>query len=280
MTLPRFFITLPSDQQPCAPGSTLLLSRTGDFDAQVYHHLVTVLRLKSGEQIQIVQRDSWQGWLCQIETIDATQLTLRVITKLEAASDPFELTLVIGCSKGDTTEQVVRQASELGVARIMPVLFDRCVSRPRGTRAEGKIARLQKVAQSAAQQSQRCDLPIVTQLYSFSAAAEQLVQLQPDALFILWEEEEEPSSTLTEMLAKLPLPDPAVRRPHIVLVVGPEGGITYSEVAALRELGGSSVSLGRSILRVDTAACAAVAITAAALRSRLDAAPVAQAQKH
>jgi len=243
-----------------------VLSSAGSFDAQVYHHIVNVVRLKAGEKIELVQRDVWLVWLCQIEEINTEGLRLRVLSAIKSAKNPFSITLVVGSSKRDTVERVIRQATELGTTRIIPTLFDRSISRPSRQRAEAKIARLRKIANAAAQQSHRIDLPTITDLQDFPAMLELLHSLQPDTIFTLWEEES--SSTLSAAIAQTSLPDPRVRDSHVVLVIGPEGGITLDEIERLRALGGKSVSLGTTILRVDTAACAAIAIARDALAMR------------
>ncbi|MCL2379408.1 MAG: 16S rRNA (uracil(1498)-N(3))-methyltransferase [Coriobacteriia bacterium] len=275
MALPRFFTSLPVGHPALQAGSVLQVRSAGDFDAQLYHHAVNVLRLQAGERVELVQRDLWQTWLCQIGEINPDLLHLQIVESVKTSDIPFELTLVIGFSKGDTTETVVRQATELGATRIVPVLFDRSISRPVGARADAKIVRLNKVAVAAAQQSHRTDLPVLDTLYSFSTAIKLLEQMQPDAIFTLWEEAERTdcndSSTLSSAIAAVDLPSVNLRKPHLALVIGPEGGITAAEVEKLTTIGSSNVSLGSTILRVDTAACAAVAVAcdALSLRSRL-----------
>ena len=258
MALPRFFITFPADHAPLEPATSFSLA----FEKDAHHHITNVLRLQVGEYLEIVQRDVWATWLCEIEQVDAENLMLRPVKEIETVQQPFETILVLGFSKGDTNEKVVRQASELGISRIVPVLFARSISRPNAKKATGKVERLRKIAASAAQQSHRSDLPVIEDLMSFAQATDFLRELKPDLMLAPWEEESERS--LTQQMAMSKLPD----CPAVTLIIGPEGGITVDEIAQLEAIGAKSVSLGATILRVDTAAIAALAIVRAALESR------------
>ena len=272
MALPRFFVSLPVKHP------ALEVGQTGGIgcEKEACHHIANVLRLKVGDKIEIVQRDSWTAWLCQLTHVTSDDVRVKVLEKIPQEGNPFETTLVLGFSKGDTNEKVVRQATELGVARIVPVLFERSISRPDEKRAKTKLDRLRKIALTAAQQSHRLDVPAVEELQGFSAAVELISALQADLLLVLWEEELSISLASVIKQKRLPKqicaqhPDiPQVtesRYPHVVTVIGPEGGISTDEVDALRALGAHSVSLGPTILRVDTAAVTALAIVHDALR--------------
>ena len=272
MALPRFFVSLPSSHPPVEVGQVGSIS----CEKEVCHHIVNVLRLKVGDRIEIAQRELWTVWLCELETVSADDVRVSVLEQIPQSEEPFETTLVLGFSKGDTNEKVVRQATELGVKRIVPVLFERSISRPDEKRAKTKIERLRKVALSAAQQSHRLDVPVIEELQSFPAAIELISALQADLMLVPWEEERVTSLATVikqEQLQKqiyMQHPDiPQVtesRYPHVLVVIGPEGGISADEIDTLRGIGARSVSLGSTILRVDTAAVAALAIVHDALR--------------
>ncbi|MCL2437698.1 MAG: 16S rRNA (uracil(1498)-N(3))-methyltransferase [Coriobacteriia bacterium] len=251
MAVPRFFIDEPYAHQVLVPGTRTSLTS----DTSAYHHVVNVLRLTADKRVEIVQRGVWTAWLCKIESIDANQVLLEVVEEIKSVPLLFETTLLLGFSKGDTNEKVIRQATELGVTRVIPVLFDRSVSRPDQKRAKSKIERLRKIAVSAAQQAHRRDLPIIEDLHGFSEALDLLTSLQLDVTLVPWEEETDKS--FSAYLEGLTLSE----YPRVALVIGPEGGITQGEILALQDLGAQSVSLGPTILRVDTAVCASLAIT-------------------
>ena len=259
MAIPRFFINQPHAHELLAPEAVFSLRSTTD----AYRHITKVLRLAAGGQVEVVQRGIWTAWLCEIDSICTNQINLRVISEVESAALPFDTSLIVGFSKGDTVEKVTRQATELGVARIVPTLFARSISRPDKKRAGKRIERLRAIAISAAQQSHRSDLPQLEDMHSFSDLLGLLRTVQPDLILVPWKEE--PSRTLSEAIAGAELS----KHPHVAIVIGPEGGITAEEIEEIRELGAQSVSLGGTILRVDTAVCTALAIAHDALQARV-----------
>ncbi|MCL2403691.1 MAG: 16S rRNA (uracil(1498)-N(3))-methyltransferase [Coriobacteriia bacterium] len=253
MARPRFFIDQPHVHQVFAADTDAFLRS----DSEAYRHIVQVLRLGAGKSVELVQRGVWVTWLCTITSIDDEQVTLRVIEALESRELPFQTTLVLGFSKGDTNEKVVRQATELGVKRIIPVLLERSISRPDAKRAKTKVERLRKIAASAAQQAHRSDLPVIEDLQSFAATVQMVEGLEADLIVVPWEEEGD--HPLSACIKNTDL-DSSSQATHVVVVIGPEGGISLDEITALRDIGARSVSLGPTILRVDTAACTALAI--------------------
>ncbi|MCL2526367.1 MAG: 16S rRNA (uracil(1498)-N(3))-methyltransferase [Coriobacteriia bacterium] len=269
MSLPRFFIDQPTKQsghEGCTDFSGVIVAdMTLCFDksSSSYHHIANVLRIEPGEQIELVVRDVWAPWLCEIESIDTRELHVRVLSAIETPLLPFETTLVLGFCKGDTNEKVVRQATELGVTRIIPTLFARSVSRPDSKKAASKIERLRKIAMASAQQAHRNDLPEILKLQSFGTALKTVNDLLPDLIAVPWEEEGVHHS-LSELIENSLLPEaPEITR--MVIVIGPEGGIRADEIEQLHDIGAHSVSLGPTILRVDTAACTAIAVSHDAL---------------
>ena len=258
MALARFFITFPGEHEALNSGLSFSLA----FDGGVHHHVANVLRLHEGERLEIVQRGLWNVWLCEVEQVDAGDLVLRVIEEIPSAQQSFETTLVLGFSKGDTNEKVVRQATELGVACIVPVIFSRSISRPDAKRVASKVERLRKIAVSAAQQAHRSDLPIIENVMTFEDASGFLTKLSPDLVLTPWEEES--GNSLAQQIALTDLPE----CPSVAVIIGPEGGISGEEIAQLETIGAKSVSLGLTILRVDTAAVAALAVVHAALEDR------------
>lgn len=268
MAIPRFFIDQPPVHQACAPGVVLNLAK----DTKNYHHITKVLRFAKGNHVEITIRDLWETWLCQIEAIDEQGLQFRCLELLESDQLPFEVTLVLGFSKGDTNEKVVRQATELGVKQVVPVLFERSISRPEPKKAQAKIGRLRKIATSAAQQSHRSDLPQIENLHSFKDLLKFIESTQPDLIAVPWEEEDQKtlwdyieSADLSQTLQAAQLPQPL----HLFMIIGPEGGISAEEIDQLQKLGAQSLSLGPTILRVDTAVVASLSIASSALQKKL-----------
>jgi 16S rRNA (uracil1498-N3)-methyltransferase len=167
------------------------------------------------------------------------------------------VTLIQALTKGDKLELVVQKATELGVARVLPVTTQRSVPRfgdAGAMRALGRRARWQKIAREAARQSGRADVPEIEPVTPLSTA---LAAAAKDALkILLWEGERE------HALGQV-LPPPPVAR--VVIAVGPEGGFSVEEVEAARAAGFVSVGLGPRVLRTETAALVVLAILGFAL---------------
>ena len=254
MALPRFFMTIPEGHPPLYVG----MSGGINCEKPLCHHLVNVLRARPGDEVELVERDTWVVWLCRLDEVSAENVSVTVLDELLQKPLPYQTTLLFGLSKGDKNERIVRQATELGVARIMPTIFERSVSRPDAKKAARKKERLQAIAESAAEQSHRADIPKVCEILSFEEALTSLCQENPDGLphpiLVPWEEE-------TPRALSQDINAPALKEtPHITVVIGPEGGISQNEITELRNRGAHTVSLGPTILRVDTAVVATLAI--------------------
>lgn len=205
------------------------------------HYLQRVLRLKVGDRF-IAMNGQGQTWLAEIGETAATILeTLAVDSEL-----PQAVTLAIALPKGSGFDDVVRQVTELGVARIVPIISDRTLLKPN----EKKRARWQTIAQEAAEQSERSIVPTI----AAPIAWKQYLQRPPthDHRYFCWERGDSPG-----LLSVLPLSG------TIEIAIGPEGGWTSAEVEMAIKAGYQPVSLGKRILRAVTASVAVMAIVAA-----------------
>ena len=154
--------------------------------------------------------------------------------------------LIQGLPKADKLDLVLQKATELGVSAVWPVLTERSVARPKPEALGTRHARWQRIAEEAARQSGRAEVPEVTALRSLEEAARAL----GSGMRLLILDEEERSERLGA----------AAGDGAVALVVGPEGGLAREEVRLLRDLGGVPVSLGPLVLRTETASLAALAV--------------------
>jgi 16S rRNA (uracil1498-N3)-methyltransferase len=237
MALHRFFVTGE------APGAGVL----GLTDADA-HHLRDVLRLSAGDEIVVVD-----GIGAAIVRLDATtpDVTGTCIRRLPARSIP-RVTLAPALAKGDKTDTVVRQATELGVARIVPFAAERSVLRLEGAKAEVRAERWRRVAAEAAKQSQRVDVPVIVGPVRVADLPDALVGC---TVLVCWEDASG-APGIGEALERAAVSEDG----EVAVVVGPEGGLTPGEVALLVEAGALPVSLGATILRTETAAVVAAAL--------------------
>jgi len=231
--MPRFFV----DQ---IPGDVIAV--TGD-DAR---HISRSLRMRPGEQLTICD-GCGADCLCEIVSLDESQVLLNVISRQPSESEPdVRVTLYQGYPKGDKLELIIEKAVELGACRIVPVLTERSVARPDSKSAAKKLERWQRHALEAAKQCGRGIIPQVGALTDFSHLPE-LMSGHKLCIFCY----ELGGSPLSRLLDEAKADD-------IAIFIGPEGGISKAEADALIACGCRAATLGKRILRCETAPLAAI----------------------
>lgn len=232
--MPRFFV-------PSAQITETELTLLGT-DA---HHIARALRMAVGEHITV--SDMHRGSLeCELTRITDTEVTARILSRtVDTVEPPFGATLYQAIPKGDKMGEIVEKAVECGVTRIVPVLTERCVSRPDGKALEGKRARWQKIAESAAKQSGRGVIPEIAPMFSFAQAVEEI----KGAALPLFCYEGEGTRPLAQVLRENQPSGKEVR-----FLIGSEGGFSTAEAEQAIAAGLIPVGLGKRILRTETAA--------------------------
>lgn len=221
-------------------------------------HVARVLRMKVGERVQLIAAEKlYEG---ELTGTDMRGATARVLSELPSPEAPVRITLVQGLPKLDKMELIIQKATELGAWDILPVQMARSVARAE-EKNEKKLERWNRIALEAAKQSGRAHVPEVKPVCNLEAAIAELLQVGYDAVLIAWEEEGE--LRLSEALGRRLAQNQQPRA--MALVIGPEGGIAPSEVERLKALGAECVTLGRRILRTETAGLCALAVTMSAL---------------
>lgn len=199
-----------------------------------------VLRLKEGE-IVLVCDGQGQECVCRVSKT-APEILLSVEDRRSSVSEPVvDVSVYVAFPKADKLEHVIQKATELGAIEIIAFPSSRCVSRPDEKSLKKKLERWQKIALSAAQQSGRGRIPQVLVLNSFSAALSRAAQSDRALLFY----ENEDAYTLKMAL------EGSYRT--VSLMVGPEGGLEDAEVSQAQEAGLKICTLGKRILRCETA---------------------------
>jgi 16S rRNA (uracil1498-N3)-methyltransferase len=225
-------------------GDTVTL--TGDL----FHQMAHVLRLKKGARLSLSDGNGHE-YVGTISRIDGESLavTLEEFSIAPAAETGPQITLFQGLPKGERLEWILQKCTELGVAEIVPFVAARSVSRPAAGRIQEKLERWRRVVLEASRQSRRMKVPQVTFAADLSEACR---QADHPVKLLLWEEEQ--SGSLRKYLAGVRSPE------RIAVIVGPEGGLTSEEVTCALKCGFISVSLGKRILRTETAGLAIMAI--------------------
>ncbi|WP_204011668.1 16S rRNA (uracil(1498)-N(3))-methyltransferase [Sphaerimonospora thailandensis] len=227
------------------------------LDGPEGRHAAAVRRMRPGERIDLTD-GAGRVAECVVLDVGRDRLTAEVLRRFEVEPPRPRLVVVQGLPKGDRGELAVEMMTEAGVDVIVPWAAARCVTQWKGDRAAKALGRWRGTAREAAKQSRRFHLPVVTDQATTARVAELIVS---SALaVVLHEEAAEPLSGLA-MPADLgdghdPRDDPR----DIVVVVGPEGGITDEEIAAFRAAGAVPALLGPTVLRTSTAGIAAAAV--------------------
>lgn len=201
-----------------------------------------VLRLKRGEEV-VVCDGRGNECVCTISDISADQVCLVVQHRQQSDAEPsVQASVYMAFSKGDKFEHVVQKATELGAFEIIAFPSARCVSRPDDKSLRKKLDRWQKIAASAAQQSGRGAVPTVLALESYDEALRRACRSDLPILFY----ENEQSTTLKMILG-------ACDYRTVSLITGPEGGLEPAEVEKASVMGVKICTLGKRILRCETA---------------------------
>ncbi|MDX3849389.1 16S rRNA (uracil(1498)-N(3))-methyltransferase [Streptomyces sp. AK02-01A] len=236
MTAPVFVV----EGGTLRPGSVTL-------DGPEGRHAVSVRRLRVGEEI-VLTDGAGTGAYGTVAAVEGKDRLYIDVTDVRTEAEPSpRITVVQALPKGDRGELAVETMTETGVDAIAPWQAARCVTQWRGERGAKSLAKWRSTAREAGKQSRRLRFPEVMDALS----SRQVAALLADADFaaVLHEEGSEP-------LATAPLPAEG----RIVLVVGPEGGVSPEELAAFAEAGAKPYRLGRSVLRTSTAGTAATAL--------------------
>jgi 16S rRNA (uracil1498-N3)-methyltransferase len=213
------------------------------------HHAATVRRVRVGEEVHLVDGHGTRA-TCTVASVQHDVVELLVIRRTTDPQPAPRVVLVQALAKGERGELAVELATEVGVDEVVPWSAERCIVKWEGERGAKALRRWRSTAREAAKQSRRAWLPVVRDLHT---TAELIVLVRnASAALVLHESAPQP-------LASTTMPTDG----DVLLVVGPEGGLTDEEVAALTAAGAAPVRLGRSVLRTSTAGAAAVAVVSA-----------------
>lgn len=209
------------------------------------NHIRNVLRMKAGEEISVSNGQDGREYRCSIRSMEEDRIIceLRFI-KEDRVELPSRVYLFQALPKADKMELIVQKAVELGVYKIIPVAAKRCIVRLDERKAASKVQRWQGIAESAAKQSKRAVIPEVTNVSCFSEAVRMASVM--DVRLIPYELAEDMSKTKERMGALAP-------GQEIAVFIGPEGGFEEAEVALALEGGLEPITLGKRILRTETA---------------------------
>lgn len=231
------------------------------------HHMYKVLRLKTGDEIDVSDGDMWE-YHGRIESLEPDCCQVEILDKQKFSAEPdTKIILFQGIPKQGKMELIVQKAVELGACGIVPVFMDRTVVTDKGNFGK-KIQRWQKVSNEAVKQCKRGIIPQV----EVAVKMPEVIRRFAGFDLVLFPYENEDGTTIKDVLRPLAGGSDAeagsignsgksARPEKIAIIIGPEGGFSEKEAAQIVEAGGKSVSLGKTTLRTETAGLAAIAMT-------------------
>jgi 16S rRNA (uracil1498-N3)-methyltransferase len=213
-------------------------------------HITKVLRLVPGDQVE-VSDGHWFEYRTKIVTIVSNSVELNILEKQALAREPIlKVFLYQALPKQGKMETIIQKAVELGVYSVTPIFTRRSIITDKGNNSS-KTERWQKVADEAAKQCKRGRIPTVEVPLSFK----QMLEVIRKQDYILFPYENESKRTIKHAINNL------INKPDtIAVIIGPEGGFSDEEAEALLNIGAVSASLGKTILRTETAGAAALAM--------------------
>lgn len=215
-----------------------------------YNHIKNVLRMKIGEQFLV----SYGGisHLCSLKGFENDTVIAEIVEEnYQDTSLPIEIYLFQGLPKADKLELIIQKTVELGVNRIIPVEMSRSIVKIEEKKKDSKTARWQAIAESAAKQSKRGIIPTVETPISFKKSLELAKEM--DLFLVPYECKngmEDTKTALSKIKSGM----------KIGLMIGPEGGFDEKEIENCLNIGGMTISLGKRILRAETASIVAVSM--------------------
>ena len=222
-----------------------ILENTVIIDGADYNHIKNVLRMKEGEEISVGNGEDENEYRCMIDRFEDDKVYCKLMFIKEANVElPAKVTLYQCLPKADKMELIIQKCVELGVSEIVPIASKRCVVKLDDKKSASKIARWQGIAEAAGKQSKRAYVPLIGQVLSYKDALKDAKK--SDIMIIPYELSEDVDST--KKIFENIKPGQSV-----AVLIGPEGGFEEEEVASAKEAGFTPISLGKRILRTETA---------------------------
>ena len=228
-------------------------ARTGNnfrISGKDHNHICNVLRMQIGDTFLV----SCAGisYLCRLNHIEEASVIAEIIEDdFRNTELPVHFYLFQGLPKGDKLEFIIQKTVELGIVGIIPVEMSRCVVKLDEKKKKARKERWQSIAESAAKQSKRNVIPEVSDVMTYKQAMAKAAEMD---LFLVPYENERGMAETCEALSRI---KPGM---SVGILVGPEGGFEEKEIELVREIGAAVISLGKRILRAETAAVTAVAL--------------------
>ncbi len=213
-----------------------------------YNHIVNVLRFTCGQKFYVCNKKNSKSYLAQIASIDSKKVICNLVSQNESTELKVDVDIFQGIPKSDKMDLIIQKCTELGAKNFFPVEMKNCVMKLNNE--EKKIERWQKIAEASSKQSKRNIIPTINRKLSFEEMTKRLMKY--DIAIVAYENEKK--ENLKQILQKNKNVE------SIAIIIGPEGGIDEREYSTLCSVGVKSATLGKRILRTETASIAALSM--------------------
>lgn len=216
------------------------------------NHIINVLRMKKTDKVQICNQDTGDNYNAEIVNYSKNEVECKIISKInETTESNVHITLFQGIPKFEKMELIIQKNTEVGIKSIVPVIMERTVVKLDEKIASKKLERWQKIAEIAAKQSMRDIIPQIGNITKLK----NIDTTEFDAVLVAYENEEHNmlKTELQKLERKIKSNNSSEQQYNIAIVIGPEGGISEKELGMLAEKNAKFVSLGKRILRTETA---------------------------
>jgi len=231
--MPKFFVS--NDQ---------IKEETIEIISDDVNHIANVLRFSKEDEITITDKDNNISYNSKIEEIMKEKIICKILNTIEDTTESnIHITIFQGLPKSEKMEYIIQKTTELGVKEIIPVAMKRCIVKIEKKDEKKKIERWQKISEVAAKQSER---DIIPKIHNIQNIQDIISKVKEFDLFIVAYENEE-QTTLKKVLKE------HFKAKKIAVLIGPEGGLEEKEVESLKENGAFVITLGKRILRTETA---------------------------
>lgn len=223
---------------------SLIVGSETQLDDSVAHYVSKVLRMRSGEQIALFnERDG--EFLATLQAVEKKRVSVLIEQAVHNESEsPLSIHLAMGISRGERMDYAIQKATELGVNCIIPLLTERCEVKIKADRVDNRMSHWERVAISACEQSGRCAIPTI---------------IPPQPLEQWLAQEHTGECFVLDHRAENSLPSD--RTPNsVTFLIGPEGGLSETEVTCANKFGFASLRLGARVLRTETAPVVAISL--------------------
>ena len=214
-------------------------------------HIKNVLRKQIGDKIEVCNQDTGNSYKCEIEIIAENEIETKIIEEQKNIREKIKVDIYQGLPKSDKMELIIQKNTEVGIKSIVPVIMERTVVKLDEKIASKKLERWQKIAEIAAKQSMRDIIPQIGNITKLK----DIDTTEFDAVLVAYENEEHNmlKTELQKLERKIKSNNSSEQQYNIAIVIGPEGGISEKELVMLAEKNAKFVSLGKRILRTETA---------------------------